>query len=148
MTTLLAYESVPRNAAFLARLGDVKLREVRSLMQLKQATEREAVEIVSIEITTPQNLPTVAQLIRSLKRDRKCLAVIAMPIVEVPGQNSLLIQAGGDLIFETALDRDSARSLLRKVVAQRQDLQTPQNLGATSFRSRVFDSLPWKRFSS
>ena len=53
-----------------------------------------------------------------------------------------------DLIFETALDRDSARSLLRKVVSQRQDLQTPQNLGATSFRSRVFDSLPWKRFSS
>ena len=148
MTTLLAYESVPRNAALLARLGDVKLREVRSLMQLKQATEQDVVEVVAIEVTAPQNLPTVSQLIRTLKRDRRCLAVIAMPIVGLPGQNSSLIQAGTDLVFETALDRDSVRRLLRKVVNRCQDLQTPQKLSSPSFRSRLFDTLPWKRFSS
>lgn len=147
MTTLLAYESVPRNAAFLARLGEVKLQEVRSLMQLKKAMERDTADIVAIEITEPQNLPTVARLIRQLKRDRKRVAVIAMPVVWVASQNQWLIQAGADLVFETALDREVVRRMFRRLVDRRQESQTPRQLGP-SFQSQVVDSLPWKRFSS
>lgn len=145
---LLVYESEPRNAAVLARLGDVKLREVRSLMQLKRAMESEPARIVGIEVTEPANLPAVANLVRTMKQQSRHLAVIAMPRNNTIGfeANPWLYEAGVDLIFASILHRAAATRLVHRVVSRpfarsMADAEQP-------FRGQVISQMPWKRFAS
>ena len=164
MTKLLVYESVPRTAALLARLGTAQLREVRSLMQLKKVMEDGPADIVAIEVTESSNLPAVAQLIRWMKAKWEP-AVIAMPshaehrdqtenvtdesassnrAAYAHAVNSCLYESGADVIFRTMLDRELARKLILRAVNRRSS--SPRQ--TSTFREQVFAALPWKRFST
>ena len=141
---LLVYESEPRNAAMLARLGDVKLREVRSLMQLKRAMESQTADIVGVEVTQLENLPAVTNLVRAMKREARHLAVIAMPrrFDTDFAVNQWLYEAGADLIFASILDRKAARRLMQRALMRR---PTTTTVDEPPFRSQVMARLPWKR---
>ena len=160
MTKLLVYESEPRNAALLARLASVQLREVRSLMQLKKAMGSEPADIVAIEVTESNNLPIVAQLIDWMKSEW-VPAVIAMPrfiesqteidsptspdaVAYQHAAHSCLYESGADVIFRSMIDRELARTLIRRVV----DRENSRPRQSSSFQQRVFATLPWKRFST
>lgn len=147
MNVLLVYESEPRNAATLARLGEVKLREVRSLMQLKRAMENQTAQIVAIEVTSAANLPAVANLIRTMKRKARNLAVIAMPRDNelATSTHAWLYEAGADVIFESILDRQSARRLIQRAASRRVDVDRESDV---PFRQQVEHRLPWKRFAT
>ena len=144
--SLVVYESVPRNAAIFARLAPVKLTEVRSLMQLKRAIESEPATIVAVEITRPQNLPAASNLIHWIKQEQPQTAVIAMPLMQIPRANAWLYEAGTDAVFESMLDRETARKLIRRAVHRDRQSAKPSQSG--SFRDRVVTSMPWKRFAS
>lgn len=146
MSNLVVYESVPRNAATLARLAPVKLVEVRSLMQLKRAVERDPATIIAMEITQPQNLPAAANLIHWIKRERARTAVIAMPLVPFPPASAWLYESGVDAIFESMLDRDFVRKLMCRALARASRGSEVEESG--SFRERVVASLPWQRFAT
>lgn len=144
MTQLLVYESKPLNAALFHRLADSELREVRSLMQLKQAIDQRAPQIVAIEITEQKDLLTVVRLIQTLKRNWPAISVICMPLPAVSFGTLWLYEAGTDLIFRSMLDRDRLSAILRRACRRHGANETEPN----SVRQRVYSAIPWKRHAS
>lgn len=142
MSQLLVYETTPLNAAVLARLADVNLREVRSLSQLENAIlDQPKPQAIAIEVTMDTLLKVVTLIHRA--KSRTGAAVIAMPDSTVRLGIGALYEAGTDLVFRSMLDRPKARTLIRNKIRIHE--QSDEKLRQLGFKRRVWSSLPWKR---
>lgn len=166
MTDLLVYEAIPLNAAEFARLADVRLREVRSLTQLRQAiegAENPSSLVVAIEVTQ-KSLVDVVTLVHSLQRRARKQsagsgrpAVIAMPDSTVQFGTHALYEVGTDLVFRSMLDRNMVASLIRAKNRANTSDNRPRELTADNpgqelpqddLRAKVWSRMPWKRMAT
>ena len=141
MGELLVYESKPLNAAIFGRLSALQLREVRSLLQLRQALAVGPNQFVAIEIQ-PDHVVAAIPMVRLAKQTGA--AVVAMPNSQVRSWDRAMYEAGADLIFRSMLDRERVAGLLRRVDCRRTAVADPD----LPFRQLVWSRLPWKRHAS
>ena len=153
MDDLVVYEKKPLNAAAFARLGELELRQVRSLKQLEQVIlPPDMLAMVAVE-ATKDNLVEVARLVWRMKQmaePGQKPAVVVMPDSTVQTGVTLLLEAGADFVFRSMLDRDDVASLMRAVSHRAAEHKAMPRDETTfeAFRSSIFGRMPWKRWAT
>lgn len=141
MSDLLVYERRPQLAAWFARLAEgFRLREVRSLTQLRGAIRESVPCVLCVEVDRDELLE-VADIVHYVKCcSGSPVAVLAMPTQEAQLSVLPLFEAGVDAIFESVLDHQRVAGLLRR--AKKAADHTIDD--SKPLRSEVWSRIPWK----